>query len=140
MAIDTKNESSPANLLAVAEWNPTERIRRVRSLFEIEYPPASRGRDKPAFVPPFAVVVQPRVMLSVTLLVNLDGFNSAFRSEHRVVLIDFGAFANRSLTAERRFSCDCPKTIGASTWNHSLPMFIRDGIKQIGWLRVRGLH
>ena len=79
-------------------------------------------------------------MLSVTMLVNLDGFDSAFRSEHSVVLIDFGAFANRSLTAERRFSCDCPKTIGASTWNHSLPMFRHDWVKQIGWLRLRSLH
>src|SRR5262245_29315973 len=96
--IDKKNESLPARLLAVAEWNPTERIGRVRSLFEIEYPPASRGRDKPAFSPPFTVVVHSRVMLSVTLFVNLDGLNSAFRPEHGVVLIDLGAFANWALT------------------------------------------
>src|SRR2546426_6746771 len=36
-------------------------------------------------------------MLSVAQFVNLDGFNSALRSEHRMVLIDLGAFANRSL-------------------------------------------
>jgi hypothetical protein len=80
------------------------------------------------------------VKLSVTLLVNFDGFNSAFRSEHGVVLIDLGAFANWALTAGRRSSCDYPKTICASTWNHSLPMFIHDGVKQIGQLHVRGLH
>ena len=31
MTIDIKNESSPAYLLAVAEWNPSERIGRERS-------------------------------------------------------------------------------------------------------------
>jgi|SRR6266545_2710542 len=96
--IDTKNENSPTHLLAVAEWNPPERIGRERPSIEIEYPPASRGCDKPAFATPFAVVVHSRVMLSVALLVNLDGFNSALRSEHGVVSIDLGAFANRSLT------------------------------------------
>jgi hypothetical protein len=98
MTIDIKNDSSPSGLLAVAEWNPSERIGRERSSFEIEYPPASRGRNDPAFAPPFAVMVHSRVKLSVTLLVNFDGFNSAFRSEHGMVLIDLVAFANRSLT------------------------------------------
>jgi hypothetical protein len=69
-------------------------------------------------------------MLSVALLVNFDGFNSAFRSEHGVMLIDLGAFANRALTAERRSSWDCPKTICASTWNHSLPMFYTMGLSR----------
>ena len=59
MTIDIKNESSPARLLAVAEWNPTERIGRERSSFEIKYPPASRGRNNPAFSSPFAEVIHP---------------------------------------------------------------------------------
>src|SRR6266511_1386547 len=37
-------------------------------------------------------------MLSVTRLVNLDGFNSTFRPGHRMVLMDLCAFANRALT------------------------------------------
>lgn len=86
--------------MPVSEWNPPERIGRERSSLEIEYPPTSRGRDQPAFASPFAEVVHSRVMLYVALLVNLDGFNPAFRFEFRMVLIDFGAFADQAL-AER---------------------------------------
>jgi len=68
-------------------------------------------------------------MLSVTPLVNLDGFDSAFRSEHSVVLINLGASANRSLTeiagflviVRRRFALRhgitpflCSDTMGSS--------------------------
>src|SRR6266545_6991993 len=75
------------------------------------------------------------MMLSVTLLVNLDGLNSTFRSEHRMVLIDLGSFANQALAKHADVLVIVRRRFALRHGITPFPMFIHDGIKQIGWLR-----
>lgn len=87
-----------ACLLAAAKRNPPERIGRRLAAPQIEDPPTARRGRLPAFAPPLAILIELRVVLDVTMLVDFHRLISAFRSELRMVTVDLLAFADRAMT------------------------------------------